>query len=505
LEVKTIKEETTPFNNDLLEKRASLIQSGIHPYPYSFERTCAIQEIRGQEARYMDQTVSIPGRIVAMRIQGKVSFVDIEDFEGRMQVYFKKDRIDEKDWQIVKQLDLGDIIGVRGAIFRTRTGELTIAATEVGLLAKVTVPVPISKKTDDKAFYQLSDPEIKYRERYLHWITNPDDRQKIVVRAKIISEIRRFMEEREFIEVTTPTLELLYGGAEATPFETRVKALGNQRFFLRISPELSLKRFIVGGFPRVFTICQNFRNEGIDRSHNPEFTMMEWYEAYTDYEFQMKRFEDLVSTVALKILGAAKITYQGTKIDLTPPWRRLTMLDAIREFAGIDMETVDQEAIQKFMEKREIEIPHPFSRGLAVDAVFKATCEEKLIQPTFVIDHPLETSPLTKAKRGAPELIERFEPFIVGMEMGNAYSELTDPVEQYDRLSRQKESLSSKEDPTLSVNPIDMDFVKALGCGMPPTGGVGLGVDRLVMLLTDSHSIRDIIAFPLMKPRHSHG
>jgi lysyl-tRNA synthetase class 2 len=494
-----------PFHKELLEKRKNLIECGINPYPYSFEQSCPIEKIRSEEADFLDKEVSIPGRVTAQRIQGKVSFVNIEDFEGQIQIYFKKDLIDETSWKIVKQLDLGDIIGVRGKVFRTRTNELTISAEEVQMLAKTTVPVPICKKTEEKTFYQLSDPEIKYRERYIHWITEPQARQKMVMRARIISEVRKFMESNGFLEVTTPTLEMIYGGAEATPFETNVKALSNQKVFLRISPELSLKRFIVGGFPRVFTICQNFRNEGIDRSHNPEFTMMEWYEAYTDYEFQMKRFEELVFTVAVNTTGSGKITYQGREVDLTPPWRRLTMVDAIKEVNGIDVESMGDDAIKEFAKQRDIELQEPFSSGLSIEEIFKATCEEKLIQPTFIMDHPAETSPLTKSKRGKPGFVERFEPFIVGMEMGNAYSELTDPVEQHERLCRQKEAHASKKDASdHPVNPMDLDFVKALGCGMPPTGGVGLGIDRLVMLLTDSHSIREIIAFPLMKPKQKH-
>ncbi len=491
-----------PFHKELLEKREKLTTSGINPYPYSFEQTCSIKEIRDDEENFIDNSVSISGRTVAQRIQGKVSFVDIEGFDGRIQVYLKKNNIDDVGWQIVKQLDLGDIVGVRGKIFRTRTGELTLSAEEVQLLAKVVVPVPISKKTEDKVFYQLSDPEIKYRERYINWITEPEARQKMVMRAKIISEVRKFMESKKFLEVTTPTLEMVYGGAEATPFETTIKALGGQKIFLRISPELALKRFIIGGFPKVFTICQNFRNEGIDRSHNPEFTMMEWYEAFTDYEFQMKQFEELVSAVAVNTLGTSKITYQGKEVDLSPPWRRMTMLDAVKEFAGIDMESMSRQDIQEFARKKEIELPEPFNLGLSIDEIFKSTCEENLVQPTFITDHPIETSPLTKVKRGKPGFVERFEPFIVGMELGNAYSELTDPVEQYERLRSQKEIRKPQEKGSEPPEyPIDMDFVKAVGCGMPPTGGVGLGIDRLVMLLTDSHSIRDIIAFPLMKPR----
>jgi lysyl-tRNA synthetase class 2 len=399
---------------------------------------------------------------------------------------------------IRRLLDLGDLIGLSGTVFVTKMGELTILPREYRVLAKAVVRVPIQKTKDDQTWFQLSDPEIRYRERYLHWITDPAARTTMVTRARTISFIRRFLEDRGFLEVTTPTIEMLYGGAEARPFSTSVHALSDQPAYLRISPELPLKRFIVGGFEKVFTICQNFRNEGIDHSHNPEFTMLEWYEAYTDYHYQMAQFEALVSSAVKELRGGFKATFQRTEIDFTPPWRRLTILDGLKE-KGIDAGAADEESLRAEFKKRGLEPPKPFTWGHAVAELFKTLVEPDLVQPVFVCDHPVEISPLTKLKRGDPRLVERFEPMVAGMEIGNAYSELTDPVEQAERFERQKELGKDREGVT--HHPVDQDFIKSVGCGMPPTGGVGLGIDRLVMILTDSASIRDVIAFPLMRPR----
>lgn len=316
----------------------------------------------------------------------------------------------------------------------------------------------------------------------------------MVLRSRIISSIRRWMEEREFLEVATPVIEAVYGGAEARPFRTSVWALGNREAFLRISPELYLKRYIVAGFERVFTICQNFRNEGIDHSHNPEFTMMEWYEAFTDYEDQMVRFETLVADVCREIHGATVVSYQGVKLDFTPPWRRISVVDALAA-EGIDVNGLSAEELSNMVHESNGDHP-PVSWGVAVAELFEKVCERKLVQPTFVLDHPVDISPLTKIKRGDPRFVERFEPYAFGMEIGNAYSELTDPVEQAERLLAQRDARRETE---YETHPVDVDFIKAIGCGMPPTGGVGLGIDRLIMLLTDAPSIRDIVPFPMVK------
>jgi lysyl-tRNA synthetase class 2 len=484
---------------ELLEKRAELLKQGIDPYPYSFERTHGLKDARAKQGELMGKELRVAGRLVAYRGKGKLVFADVADFDERLQVMFRKDSFSDASWEVIRRsLDLGDWIGVRGPLFITQMGELTVDAKELTLLAKSVVRVPIPKSKDDRTFFQLADPETKYRERYLHWITDPAARQVMVTRARTISSIRKFLEERGFLEVTAPTIEMNYGGAEARPFTTGIHALSNQPAYLRISPELPLKRFIVGGFEKVFTICQNFRNEGIDRSHNPEFTMLEWYEAYSDYHYQMGQFEALVSTVAKEVTGRFVVPYQGAEIDLTPPWKRLPVLDGLKA-AGVDASSMDESQLRDELKRRRIEPPRPFTWGHAVGLLFSELVEKAIVQPTFVCDYPLDISPLTKKKRGDDRLVERFEPVIAGMEVGNAYSELTDPVEQRSRFERQRTMGTDQEG--IAHHPIDEDFLKAMGCGMPPTGGVGLGIDRLVMLLTDSHSIRDVIAFPMMKPK----
>jgi len=495
-----------PFHEESLKKREQLLQLGINPYPYSFESSHTLQKLREQQQQWIEKEVKVAGRITSTRRQGKkVFFVDIEDFDGRVQLYLKQKELGEQAWQVVQLLELGDWIGIHGKVFVTKTSELTVWAEQLHILSKTTVVVPINKSKEDKNFYQVADEEVLNRQRYLLWIINKKARKIMLTRAKIISEIRKFMEDRDFLEVTTPTIEMVYGGAAARPFETTIHALSDQQAYLRISPELPLKKFIVGGFPKVYTICQNFRNEGIDRSHNPEFTMMEWYEAFTDYHYQMEQVEQLVATVVEKIHGSTKITYQETELDFTNPWRRMTMYEALKEIGEIDVTSMSDDEI---MEKvAEIDKNAGLNtRGHAINFLFEELCEDKLIQPTFIIDHPMEISPLTKVSRNDPALVERFEPFVMGMEIGNAYSELTDPVEQYQRLTKQRQyDEQSIKNEGVVHHPIDMDFVNALAMGMPPTGGVGLGIDRLVMLITDVHSIRDVIAFPLMRSKTDGG
>ncbi len=524
-----VKSENTPesapttsaeaiFDSELLHKREELLKNGGEVYPYRFEVTHSLGEIHKTfdecdlEKYEGDRHLAIAGRIGAIRKMGKAKFVDLVDFDNRLQVYVKKDIIGEDVWEQIELLDLGDWLGVKGEIFRTRTGELTVQATEAQILAKAVVRMPISKEKDGKRYYALSDPEVRARKRYLDWITDSDSRKRFRLRSEIIETVRQIMIGWGFLEVLTPTMELIYGGAEARPFVTTVNALGDKQVYLRISPELPLKRYIVGGFPKVFTICQNFRNEGIDRSHNPEFTMMEWYEAFTDYEDQSKRFENIVAEVAQKILGTTKITYRGTEVDLAPPWRRLRVPDALKEAIGLDILTASDDEVRAACKSRitkedlgesgddTAQNIDSVSRGEAVMWLFERVCENDLNDPVFVMDYPVEISPLTKRKRGCPTLVERFEPYICGMEVGNAYSELTDPVEQLERFKDQQRWAGEGD---LEDHPLDWDFVEAVGCGMPPTGGVGLGIDRLIMLLTDTSSIRDIIPFPLLRDRTS--
>jgi len=492
------------FHKGRLEKLEKLKSLGINPYPYKYSATTMIKEIRDKETDFLSKRVSLAGRIVSIRKHGKTMFMDLRDITGNIQIYLKKDTLepikygDSDLWHVLQFLEVGDILGVHGEVFQTKRGELTVWVKEYQILSKALHPIPFGKQKGEEKWYSVSDPEVKYRERYVYWNVYSEEREYIIKRGQIIQFIREYMLSKGFLEVQTPSIEMVYGGAEARPFETSIWALGGQRAFLRISPELYLKRYLVAGFPKVFTICQNFRNEGIDKSHNPEFTMMEWYEAYTDYFFQMKRFEDLVWHIVSKATGKSTINYQGVELDFTPPWKRWRMVDAIRELTGFDVEKSTPEEIKEFMERNGISYEGEYRRGLAICAIFDALCEDKIIQPTFIFDHPVEGSPLTKQRRDNPDFVERFEPFVVGMELGNAYSELTDPLEQYERFKEQRRVY---EDAEVHHHPMDWDFIKAIACGMPPTGGVGLGIDRLIMIINGVPSIRDIIPFPFIKPR----
>ena len=513
------------FDAELLAKREALLKDGGQVYPYRFEVTHTLTDIRdkfheGDPSESPESKgIAVAGRIGAVREMGKAWFMDLIDLDSRLQIYLKKNIVGEVLWERIKLLDLGDWLGVSGDVFRTRTGELTLQVQHAEILAKAVVRLPISKEKGGKKFYALADSEIRARKRYLDWLTDAESRKRFQMRTMIIEAFRQVMIEWGFLEVLTPTLEACYGGAEARPFETTVHALGDRRVYLRISPELALKRYIVGGFPRVFTICQNFRNEGIDRSHNPEFTMMEWYEAFTDYEDQAKRFEDLVAEVAKRVLGTTRFDYRGTEVNVAPPWRRIRVPEALRDELGLDAVNAPDEAIRNACRERITDADlsesgdevarhiDTVSRGEALMWLFERVCESSLTQPVFVMDYPVEISPLTKRKRGCPGLVERFEPYICGMEIGNAYSELTDPVEQLERVREQRRWSDAKEAAApdggqhVVDHPLDLDFVEAVGCGMPPTGGVGLGIDRLVMLLTGASSIRDVIAFPLLRER----
>lgn len=489
------------FDAELLRKREELCQQGYTPYPYDFIATHKVIELCKNEKSLTDAStvVTVAGRIKSQRNMGASRFMDVYDETGKIQIYLNKSNLDSRNWNLLANLlDLGDYVLISGNVFRTRTGELSIKAVELQVLAKSVVRIPYGKEDKEQGYYQLNDPEIMYRERYLYWTLNGEARNLMELRSRIITAIRNWMTKEGFMEVQTPTVEMIYGGAEARPFETKIWALQNKNAFLRISPELYLKRYIVGGFPKVFSICQNFRNEGIDKSHNPEFSMMEWYEVGTDYNFQMSRFETLVADIAKEVLGSTIINYQGVEIDLAPPWNRLSVVDAIAQYVGLDVLKATAEELENFLAERNIKFPSGSAKGILIASIFEQFCEKHLIQPTFVIDHPIEISPLTKTKRGQPEFVERFEPFIFSMEIGNAYSELTDPVEQYNRFKQQKD-VGSGED--FETHPLDYDFIKAVGIGMPPTGGVGLGIDRLIMLLTNSKSIREIIPFPMMKPK----
>ena len=492
------------FDESRIDKRNRLILMGVNPYPYSFpdvQKICEVKEMF-EKLEAEQRPVLLCGRIWSKRNMGKTCFMDLRDASGKTQLFFAKKNMEASLWKQIELLDLGDILGVEGTVFKTKTGEATVKVVKFIVLCKVVVPIPIGKEIEDMVYYRIADVEGKYRERYLHWLLHDQDKCRIVKRSQIISAIRRQMEDNGFLEVSTPTIEFVYGGATARPFKTSIWALDNKEAFLRISPELYLKRYIVAGFEKVFTICQNFRNEGIDHSHNPEFTMLEWYETFTDYEFQMSRFENLVAGVCEEICGSTRISYQGIQIDFTPPWRRIAVLQGLKEYAGIDAASMTEGELAFELERHGLNDLHkaPLSWGATVMKLFESLCEKHLVQPTFVLDYPVDVSPLTKVKRGDKKLVERFEPYVCNIEIGNAYSELTDPIDQLERFVKQRDIQS--KDQGYEDNPLDVDFIKAVGCGMPPTGGVGLGIDRLVMLLTDTPNIRDIIPFPMVKPRH---
>ncbi len=476
---------------------------GIDPYPYNYTADSRAYDIKNRFETCDEKQVSLSGRIVGIRKHGKAVFMDLRDSSGDIQLFMRSNELEaiskEKTnlWELLKLLHLGDIIGVTGNVFKTRMGEISIMVKDFDLLSKCLFDIPFGKQKGEDNWYSVTDPAVQYKERYIFWSVYPEAADKMRKRAVIINEIRNLMNARDFLEVQTPSIELVYGGAEARPFVVDIWALDHQKAYLRISPELYLKRYIAGGFPKVYTICQNFRNEGIDRSHNPEFSMIEWYEAFTDYEFQMKQVEEIVSLVAIKACGSAKIVFQDNEIDFTPPWQRLSMLDAVRKYAGFDISSATENDVKEFFSQKEMGLPEPYNWGIAVQRLYEDFCEDKITQPTFIIDHPKESSPLCKLKRGDDRLIERFEPVVAGMELGNAYSELTDPLAQIEKFKEQGKIRSKEE---IAHHPVDIDYIKALACGLPPTGGVGIGIDRLVMLLTDSQSIRDVIPFPMMRP-----
>ena len=484
--------------NELLrirrEKLTNLQDAGRDPFAITrYDVTHHSAEILAAGDELVGKEVSVAGRMMVKRIMGKASFCKIQDKQGVIQCYVARDDLGEEAYAEFKKMDIGDIIGVKGFVFRTKTGEITVHTKELTLLTKSLKPLP-------EKFHGLQDTDVRYRQRYLDLIVNPEVRDTFVKRSQILREIRRFLDERGFMEVETPMLVPNAGGAAARPFETHYNAL-DVDVKLRISLELYLKRLIVGGLERVYEIGRVFRNEGVDTRHNPEFTLMELYQAYTDYNGMMDLTEDMFRHLAKVVCGSTTITYQGTEIDLGKPFERLTMIDAIKKYSGVDFDTVKTEEEAKALAKaHNIAFEERHSRGDIINLFFETYCEENLIQPVFIMDHPVEISPLTKKKPTDPTKVERFELFIYGREMCNAYSELNDPIDQRARFAAQ-DALAAAGD--AEANHTDEDFLNALEIGMPPTGGIGYGIDRLVMLLTDSAAIRDVLLFPTMKPLDS--
>jgi lysyl-tRNA synthetase class 2 len=492
-----------------LDKLERIISHGINPYPHKFHRTHTNSEalefyqnqVSGKSSAQSD-ILSLAGRITAIRFMGKAAFLDIRDGSGKIQLFFRKDILGDENYHLLHELDIGDFIGVKGTLFKTRTGEITLEVQEYNILAKALLPLP-------EKWHGLVDVEKRYRQRYLDLLSNEETRELFIRRSRIIDSIRSFMNNRGFIEVETPVLQPVYGGALARPFITHHHAL-NQDLYPRIALELYLKRLIIGGYDKVFEIGRVFRNEGISTKHNPEFTMMESYEAYADYHDVMEMTENLIVDVSKRVLGKTSIIYNGEEVNFEPPWKRLSLRQAIIETCDIDFfDYPDTGSLRSRMEKMGMEVDPLKDRGRLIDELVSTYVEPRLKQPTFLIDYPLEMSPMAKRHRQNPLLVERFELFICGIEVANSFTELNDPREQRDRFIQQREMHAAEIERAKTAGElpetemIDDDFITAMEHGMPPTGGLGIGIDRLVMLLTDKQSIREVILFPQLKAKQA--
>lgn len=484
-----------------LEELEELNKKGIPAFAYSYDVNSYSKKIKDNFEKYEGKDVKIAGRIMTLRRMGKASFAHLQDHHGRIQIYLKKDDIGDY-YDVFKLLDIGDIIGVEGYVFKTKTGEISVHAKSFQLLAKSIRPIPIAKEQIDEngnkvVYDQFADKELRYRQRYVDLIVNPDVKDVFVQRSKIITEIRKYLDTNGLIEVETPILQPLYGGASARPFVTHHNAL-DVDLYLRIADELYLKRLIIGGFDGVYEISKDFRNEGMDRTHNPEFTMLELYVAYKDYNWMMEFVENMIATIAKNVFGKTEFEIEGTTINFNPPWKRISMVDELKNVTEIDVLQATSDDLKKVLKSKNVELEGGESKGKLIDLLFEATIQNQLIQPTFVVDYPVELSPLAKKHRTREGLVERFEGFVLGREICNAFSELNDPIDQKARFMEQAKMREEGDD---EAHQIDEDFVRALEYGMPPTAGLGIGIDRLVMLLTNQSSIRDVLLFPQMKPQ----
>lgn len=486
------------IDTNKLQKLQELGAAGINPYPYTYNQSHHAKNVNEtysslQNAEHTDVTVSVAGRIMLKRVMGKASFFHIEDQTGRIQIYLTQDNLGNSYDLLTKKTDLGDIIGIEGHVFKTKLGEVTVEAKSAVILCKSLIVLP-------EKYHGIKDIELKYRQRYLDLIMNPETRQVFEKRSLMIKSIRDFFAEKGFMEVETPTLQTVYGGANAKPFVTHINAW-EMKMFLSISPELFLKRLLVGGFEKVFTICKNFRNEDVDTTHNPEFTMLEIYQSYVDYNTMMEYLEQVYEKACIALHGTTTIKriHKGQEVELNfkAPWKRLTIIDAIKKYASIDVTKISEKALKNLVDDKNLEYDVPFSWGLGVQLLFEEFVEEHLIQPVHIIDHPKESTPLCKPCRYDPRLIERFESFCLGMEISNAYSELNDPILQRKLLEEQAQQLRAGSS---EAHPMDEDFVNAMEYGMPPAGGLGFGIDRMAIILTQQESIRDVILFPTVKP-----
>ena len=477
------------------EKLNKLIKKGINPYPALFKPSHHSSEIISNYDSLENSSVNIAGRIISIRKMGKASFFNIQDRSSKIQIFIKKDEVGDSEYEIFQLMDIGDIVGIEGVVFKTKVGEVSIKTVKLSVLCKSIRPLPIVKEKEDEVFDAFSGKEQRYRNRHLDLIVNPDVRETFIKRSQIIKSIRSFLDDLGFLEVETPVLQPIYGGANAKPFTTHHNAL-DQKFFLRIADELYLKRLIIGGIDRVYEIAKDFRNEGMDRNHNPEFTMLEFYWAYADYEDNMDLVEKMIRSAA-RDLGVESLNWNNEDIDLSRKFKRISFFEAISESIEEDISNLDFEGLKKVCLKKGFNIESVDTYSQLLDHLMSEHVEPKLIQPTFIIDYPTIISPLAKKHRnGNPNLVERFELFIGGAEFANAFTELNDPIDQRQRFESQQKLAIQGDD---EAHPVDENFLQAIECGMPPTGGVGIGIDRLVMLLTENRSIKDVILFPAMK------
>ena len=480
------------FNERRLEKLKRLEEKGVNPFPYAFERTHSSQELQEKyrSLKHEEHTkdhVSLAGRIMLFRSMGKVAFAQIQDNNGRVQLYFKKENLKE-EYNLLKDLDLGDIIGVKGSIFKTRTGELSIDVEELTVLSKALLDLP-------EKFHGLQDKEVRYRKRYLDLIANPQVKEVFIKRAKILQTIREFLNKKGFLEVETPCIQPLYGGTNAKPFKTYLNAF-SMNVYMRLAPELYLKRLIIGGLEKVYEIGKNFRNEGADLTHNPEFTMIEWYEAYADYHKMMDTAEELFKSIAKELYGGFHIPRNDRQISLTGKWPRKSMTDLIKEYTGLDVFKMSEKELGKYLEKEKIAFRGEASKGVFINTIFEKKVTEHLEGPLWVIDYPKEVSPLAKAHRSKKGFVERYECYVGGMELCDGWSELSNPLEQLERFESEQKAM---RDGNEEAHPLDEDFLEAMAYGMPTLGGIGIGIDRLTMVFCDIDSIRDVMFFPFMR------
>jgi lysyl-tRNA synthetase class 2 len=488
-----------PDEHRLIQERKrklrELEEAGINPYPYSFEHSDYARDILSKHAKLKPgtktkDTVKVAGRIMTMRRMGKATFCHIQDSTGKIQLYFNHDELGRESYRLLKKVELGDIIGVDGHVFTTKTGEVTVFGKSYAVLCKTVRPLP-------EKFHGLRDAELRHRKSYLDLIMNPEEKEKYRRRALVIHLLREYLDNLGFLEVDTPVLQPLYGGTNAKPFITHINAL-DMRMYLRIAPELYLKRLLIGGFERVYEISRNFRNEGVDSMHNPEFSMVEWYEAYADYNLMMDRAEDMIRQIAKKLNSREELTIRGKRLDLSKKWPRVPLKQAIKKHLKIDVDKHSEAELKKVCAKNDIELKGEMSKGIITFMIFDKLVAGKLHKPTWIVDYPKDVSPLAKQHRKDDSLVERFELYIAGLEIADGWSELVSPIEQRKRFEHEQRAMRAGDE---EAHPMDNDFIEAMEHGMPPSGGIGLGIDRLVMLFTDQQSIRDVLLFPMLRPQ----